>query len=202
MHCLSAQRRGRVEGQAGSWAWTEADGNKLAWLYKTIPSKNQLQLKIQFALWTREMIAKLIWKRWRIKLSLASVGRLLAQLGISCQKPLHRAVEHDEALTKKWLRSEYPRIKALAQREHAPIFFADAAHVRSDHYVRRTWGKVRRRRSSRLEQERASLGLNSAITSKGHIRFMITEGSVNAGVFIEFLKRLLSGATQKIFLIR
>jgi hypothetical protein len=44
---------------------------------------------------------------------------------------LHRAVERDEALTKKWLRSEYPRIKALAQREHALIFFADAAHVRS-----------------------------------------------------------------------
>ena len=62
-------------------------------------------------------------------------GRLLAQLGISCQKPLHRAVERDEALTKKWLRSEYPRIKALAQREHALIFFADAAHVRSDHHA-------------------------------------------------------------------
>ena len=33
------------------------------------------------------------------------------------------------------------------------------------------------------------------------MRFMITERGVNAGVFIEFLKRLLSGATQKIFLI-
>ena len=88
------------------------------------------------------MISELIWKRWRIKLSLASVGRLLAQLGISCQKPLHRAVERDEALTKKWLRSEYPGIKALAQREHALIFFADAAHVRSDHHAGRTWGKV------------------------------------------------------------
>ena len=31
------------------------------------------------------------------------------------------------------------------------------------------------------------------------MRFMITEGGVNAGVFIELLKRLLSGATQKIF---
>ena len=33
------------------------------------------------------------------------------------------------------------------------------------------------------------------------MRFMTTEGGVNAGVFIEFLKRLLSGAPHKIFLI-
>lgn len=178
------------------------DGKKLAWLYKTIASKNPLQLKFQFALWTREMIAELIWKRWRIKLSLASVGRLLAQLGISCQKPLHRAVERDEALTKKWLRSEYPRIKALAQREHALIFFADAAHVRSDHHAGRTWGKVGETPIVATGTgARFGFSLISAITSKGHMRFMITEGGVNAWVFIEFLKRLLSGATQKIFLI-
>jgi transposase len=208
---LSARRLGRVEGQAGSWASTETgwqetglalQDDKLAWLYKTITSKNPLQLKFQFALWTREMIAELIWKRWRIKLSLASVGRLLAQLGISCQKPLHRAVERDEALTKKWLRSEYPRIKALAQREHALIFFADAAHVRSDHHAGRTWGKVGETPIVATGTgARFGFSLISAITSKGHMRFMITEGGVNAGVFIEFLKRLLSGATQKIFLI-
>jgi hypothetical protein len=46
-------------------------------------------------------------------LSLVSVGRLLAQLGVTCQKPLHRALERDEALV---LKEKYPKIKALAQR--------------------------------------------------------------------------------------
>ena len=115
---------------------------------------------------------------------------------------MHRAVERDEALTKKWLRSEYPRIKALAQREHALIFFADAAHVRSDHHAGRTWGKVGETPIVATGTgARFGFSLISAITSKGHMHFMITEGGVNAGVFIEFLKRLLSGATQKIFLI-
>src|SRR3974390_1602380 len=42
----------------------------------------------------------------------------------------------------------------------------------------------------------------SAIPSRGHLRFMIIEkGSVNADVFIEFIKRLLVGAKRKIFLI-
>ena len=42
---------------------------------------------------------------------------LLAQLGITCQKPLHRAQERDEVLVEQWLRADYPKIKALAQRE-------------------------------------------------------------------------------------
>jgi hypothetical protein len=46
------------------------------------------------------------------------------------------------------------------------------------------------------------MSLISAITSKGHTRFMVREtGGVNAEVFIEFLKRLLVGARKRIFLI-
>jgi len=46
------------------------------------------------------------------------------------------------------------------------------------------------------------MSLISAITSKGHMRFMIKEkGGVNADVFIEFLKRLLVGAKRPIYLI-
>ena len=46
------------------------------------------------------------------------------------------------------------------------------------------------------------MSLISAVTARGHMRFMIIEkGSVNAGIFIEFLKRLIKGARQNIFLI-
>jgi len=65
-------------------------------------------------------------------LSLASAGRLLAQLGLTCQKPLSKAFEQNPSLVEEWTKHEYPRINRLAKKERAEIYFSDESGVRSD----------------------------------------------------------------------
>ena len=197
--------------QAGGWESLKArrlygrphklKGSQIRWIYRTVVLKNPLQLRFPFALWTRAMIRTLIWRKYRVKLSLASVGRLLAQLGLSCQKPLAKAFEQNPSLVQQWVKREYPRIRAWAKRERAEIFFADESGVRSDFHAGSTWAPIGQTPVVRQTGQRFSLNMISAVSPRGKLRFMVTPSRIGASVFAEFLKRLMHGWKRPVFLI-
>ena len=173
----------------------------IRWVYRTVTGRNPLQLGFPFALWTRSLIARLILKRIGVRLGLVLVVRLLAQLGLTCQKPLWRAYQQDGSRVQQWLKHEYPRIQAAAKREKAEIYFEDESGVRSDFHSGKTWAPKGETPIVRVTEQRFSLNMISAISPRGALRFMVVKRGVGAKVFIGFLKRLTHGQRRPLHLI-
>src|SRR5208283_400869 len=92
-----------------------------------ILGKDPRQYGFDFALWTRRIVQALLQEKLGIELGLTAVGRLLAGLNITPQKPLRRAYERDLKAVAHWLKETYPQLKRRAKRMGAKIFFLDEA---------------------------------------------------------------------------
>ena len=179
----------------------KVNASQLKKIYRLVVEVDPRQLKFEFALWTRDMVRELIWREFKIKMSEVSVGRLLKKLGLSPQRPTHRALQRDELSVYKWMATDFPALRKLAATENAEIFFGDESSVRSDYHSGTTWAPIGKTPIVKTTGSRYKVNLISAISPKGAMRFMATEGNVTATVFMEFLKRLLYKANRPIFLI-
>lgn len=173
----------------------------MEWIYEAVSEKDPRQMKFPFALWTSIMIAELIWLQFGIRLSKASVCRLLIQLGLSPQKPLWRAYQRDPKRIEAWVKKEYPKIRTLARKLKADIYFGDEAGVRSDFHSGRTWAVRGKTPIVSTTGDRFGYNMISAITPQGAMRFMLFDGKFNNEVFINFLKRLIHKWPHPVFLI-
>ena len=175
-------------------------GRHLKWIYKMI-TKDPQQLNFPFVLWTRRRVQQAIKERYGISLSTTSVGRLMNELGFTCQKPIHKAYERNPSLVNEWLKKEYPKIRRLSRREGARIYFGDEAGVRSDYHSGKTWSLRGKTPVVKKTGKRFGLNMISAISSMGEMRFMTVEGRMNGGKFILFLKRLILDVSGPVYLI-
>ena len=63
------------------------------------------------ALWTSQRVAHLIKEQTGVSYHRDHVGRILAKLRWSCQRPVGRALERDEAKIAHWKKRRWPAIK-------------------------------------------------------------------------------------------
>lgn len=143
----------------------------------------------------------MIKKRFGITISRWTAGRYLKRWGFTPQKPAKRALEQNPEAVKHWLETEYPRIKASAQAEQAEIHWGDEMGIRSDHQSGRTWGIKGKTPIVPITGQRFSCNMISTITNRGTLRFMIYQKRFISDVFITFLRRLITSAVQKVYLI-
>jgi len=168
---------------------------------RTVTERQPDQVKLPWALWTREAVAQLIANRFGVRLSRWTAGRYLKRWGFTPQKPLRRAFEQDPEAVRRWLETEYPRIRLQAKGEDAEIHWGDETGVRSDHQTGQTWGRKGQTPVVPGTGRRFGCNMISSITNRGTLRFMIFRRRFNAGVFLIFLGRLIRSTDRKVYLI-
>jgi transposase len=170
-------------------------------LFTMIEGSNPAQFQLEFALWTRDLVRQVIAKRFGVELSVGSVGRTLRALGLSPQRPLHRATQQDPERVARWKEQEYPAIREEASQVGATIYFADEAGIRSDYHSGTTWAPVGQTPVVRTTGARHSINMISAITAKGAMHFTTFTGKMDAAAFINYCRDLLHDDGGTVFLI-
>jgi transposase len=166
-----------------------------------ICGKDPRQYAFDFGLWTRRIVADLIERKFKTKLGVTTVGRLLAELQITPQKPLRRAYERDPIAVEKWKHDDYPKLKKHAKRRGADIFFLDEAGIRSDAPLQRTWGAKGHTPIVKTSGQRQAVSAISAVTARGAFWYSVYTGRVNAARFVEFLKAFMRTRRRRVFLV-
>jgi len=159
------------------------------------------QLRLPFALWTREAVALLLAKRFKLRVSVWTAGRYLKRWGFSPQKPLRRAYERNPEAVQRWLDEEYPAIQRAAQAGQAEIHWGDEMGLRSDHQAGTSWGRRGQTPVVTGTGRRFRCQMLSTITNRGTLCFMVFEERFRAPVLIRFLRRLLRQRRRKLFVI-
>ncbi len=177
------------------------DDEQRAQVRSWILGRDPRQYGFDFGLWTRSIVQTLIQDKFGISLCLASVGRLLAMLDITPQKPLRRAYERDPQAASAWQNEVYPQIKARARRQKAEIFFLDEAGFQSDPPLGRTYGLKGQTPVLSTSGQRQSINAISAVNALGQFWAATYPGKLDAESFVCFLRDFMKSQTGIVFLV-
>jgi len=159
MQGLSKGRRGRRTGQQRTLG-KEQEGA----VQKTIQDRTPDQLKMPFALWTRQAVQELIKRQHGIEMPIRTVGEYLMRWGFTPQKPIRKAYEQRPEQVQKWLQAEYPEIAKRAKVEGADINWCDETGLRNDENRSKGYSPKGKTPTIRLNANRTSMSMVSAIS--------------------------------------
>jgi len=170
-------------------------------VFRWINGKSPMQYGFDFGLWTRQIVRELVHRKFGVSLSLASVGALLARLGLTAQKPLQRAYQRDPEAIARWQRETYPAIAKKANREGAAIYFWDESGFRADAVHGKTWGAKGQTPVVQVPGQRQSISAASAVSARGAFWFATYHGALKGELFVALLKKLMRRRKQPLHLV-
>jgi transposase len=194
---IRAQARGRGKGlralrsTKGTGRPRKLTAGQERQVFRWINGKNPMQHQLEGTLWSRAIVRALIQREWGVCLSLASVGALLARLGLTPRKPLQRAYQRDPEAIERWQRETYPAIAQEARETQADVYFWDESGFRADALQGKTWGVKGQTPVVQVPGQRQSISAAFAVSAKGEFWFSTYAGGLTGEMFLGFLKQLM-----------
>ena len=170
-------------------------------IQKMIVDKTPDQLKMRFALWSREAVRQLIIREFGVDYSIKTMSEVLRRWGFTPQRPVKKAYEQRPAEVKKWLEESYPEVEARAKAEKAEIWWGDETAVKPECHFRRGYSPKGKTPVVRQPAKRFHSSLISAINNSGKMQWMALDQALNAEIFVKFLKQLIKYRKRKIILV-
>ena len=193
---LKSRQRGRKSGE-----FRLLNPEQESFVQKAIVDKMPDQLKLSYALWTRKAVRDFIYREFKVKMALNTIGMYLNSWGFTPQKPKKQAYEQNPKAVQKWLDEEYPSIKARAKTENAEIHWGDETGIRNDNHYGRSYAPKGKTPVRKHLAKRLSVNMISSITNQGKVRFMTYSNTMTSELLIDFFKRLIKDNAKKVFLI-
>lgn len=193
---LKEKPRGRKKGECRLLS-TQQENQVQRWIQDKMPD----QMKLPFGLWTRKAVVQLIKDQFGVNIAIRTVGDYLSRWGYTPQKPKRKAYEQNPKLVGKWLKQDYPKIVEAAKAENAEIHWGDETGIKNECQYGRSYSPKGITPIRKSMAKKLSLNMISTVTNQGKVRFMSYKGSMNAQMFIKFLKGLIKGISKKIYLI-
>lgn len=170
-------------------------------IQQIIVDKTPEQLKFKECMWTRKNIAALIKQLLGIEIKFSTLGYYLERWGFSVQRPIKRAYKQDQKQIDKWLNEEFPGITKRAVEENAEIFFGDETNIQNTMNYLRGYAPKGKTPVVRTEAQKFKINMLSAISKCGKLRFMLYKENMDSEKMIDFMRRLITDAKKKVFLI-
>jgi transposase len=170
-------------------------------VFRWINGKDPRRYGFDFGLWTRQITGELIEQQFGVTLGVTAVGKLLAKLGLTPQKPLQRAYQRDPEAIARWQQETYPGLAKDAKARGAEIYFWDESGFRADAVRGKTWGVQGQTPLVAVPGQRQSMSAASAINARGAFWFVTYQGALNALRFVDYLNQLMKHRQRPLTLI-
>ena len=158
-------------------------------------------MQLPFALWTAQAVRELIDKKLGKTLGLSTIQLYLKRWGFTSQKPLTRATQRDPQKIAAWLEQDYPSIVARAKRDKAVIYWSDETAICNQDQIGKGYAPKGQTPILTQTGQKFSMSMIAVVSNRGLMRFKLYKGALNVAIFIDFMKRLIKDAKQKVFLI-